>query len=117
MRVLLMMMIVWASSSLSAQKMSDGVVLDTMTSVHYIEVMGYSSGIIKKKVVPIVDYGQRIKMNTGAAVVDDKGEPMEFNSVAGILNYLYGKGWVLVQSFAVYDGIKETVYHHLLSRK
>ncbi len=101
-----------------AQKMSTGVLLDTMPEVKYINVVGVNVSFFKKKIIPVVDYGQKISRSEGGAVLaDENGQPMEFLSMAGVMNYLAKYGWELKESFAVSEGTSGLVYHYWLSRE
>ena len=116
-RVIFMACLCATSFLCLGQRMSTGVLLDTMPDVRYINVVGVNVSFFKKKIVPIVDYGQKVSRSEGGAVLADaNGEPLEFLSMAGVMNYLAKYGWELKESFAVSEGTSGLVYHYWLSR-
>ncbi|MGQ2984005.1 hypothetical protein [Flavobacterium sp.] len=69
----------------------------------YIEIM-IEGKLFSSRLRAMVDYGQPVKGFTAASeryVKNDEGKPMEFNSVAHILNFFSPYGYKLQEVYTV----------------
>ena len=99
------------AGSLSAQIMIGKKDINT-ADIKYIELVATQAGLFTGKVNIVVDFGER-----NATVKDDKGKPIDFNTVVAALNYFDKNGWEYVNNFVVSEGTIGHVYHYLLRRK
>lgn len=96
----------------------DGVDLATHTGIDYVEIVGFNQGLFKKKIVVIVDYGQKITaFESDTRVQGPEGKPIIFNSMMDAVNRFSGWGWQLMFAYDVNAGQAGTVYHYVLRRK
>lgn len=96
----------------------DGVNLGEKKDVEYLQLVGYSQGVLKKKVVVIVDYGQKIKaFDTDTRVEGADGKPIIFNSMMDAMNQFNGWGWELLTTYYVSVPNSGDVLHYVLRRK
>jgi hypothetical protein len=96
----------------------DGVNLAEKREVEYLQLVGYSQGLFKKKMVVIVDYGQKIKaFDTDTRVEGSDGKPIIFNSMMDAMNQFNGWGWELLTTYYVSVQGSGDVLHYVLRRK
>ena len=96
----------------------DGVNIAKDTDVDYLEILGYNQGVFKKKIVIIVDYGQKIKMfESDTRVEGTDGSIIIFNSMMDAVNQFSKWGWELMFAYDVSTEGGGTVYHYVLHRK
>lgn len=97
----------------------DGVNLAERLDIDYLEIQGYNMGMFKKRIVVIVDYGQKIKMfDSDTRVEDENGKPIVFNSMIDAVNRFSGWGWELQFAYAVSTGTNGgSIYHYVLRRR
>ena len=74
-----------------------------------------------KKVKIIIDFGQeREKSKNKQTIVDENGNPIQFNSKIDALNYMSTLGWEFVQAYTVMTGSNGDVKsetHWILSKE
>lgn len=117
MKNMLLLVALWAPVVLLAQTV-DGVNLAEKKEVEYVEIMGLNQGMFTKKLVVIVDYGQKIKaFESDTRVEGDDGKPIVFNSMIDAVNRFSGWGWELMFAYDVNSGSGGTVYHYVMRRK
>jgi hypothetical protein len=92
----------------------DGVDIWKDSTVQYIQIVG-SSGLLNRKVVISVDYGQKVDWGTDSRMEDENGKIIKLNSLIHALNYFYAKGWDFVTAYTVTVG-NSNVYHYTLRR-
>lgn len=96
----------------------DGVDLGKIPSIQYIEILGVNKGLFQKKIVVVVDYGQKIEaFETDTRVQGADGKPVVFNSMMDAVNRFYFWGWDLMFAYDVSSGQGGTVYHYVLKRR
>lgn len=96
----------------------DGKNIGEMTEVQYVEIKGVSQGLFKKKIVVIVDYGQKINaFETDARVQGPDGKAVVFNSMMDALNQFSGWGWELVTTYFISEGSSGSVINYVLRKK
>lgn len=96
----------------------DGVNIAEQKGVDYLEILGFNMGLFKKKIVVIVDYGQRIKaFEDDSAVEGPDGKRIIFNSMIDAVNQFSGWGWELMFAYDISSGQGGTVYHYVMRRK
>jgi hypothetical protein len=100
----------------SAQVVVDSINLNEVPQLEFIQILGYNQGFFKKKLVVIVDYGQRFTWDKDSRVTKD-GEVKVFQSMVQALNFFFDNGWDLETSFLLSIEGSGHVYHHLLRRK
>ena len=104
--------------SVCSGQIVDGVNLAEQKTVEYVEILGINTGVFKKKVVVIVDYGQKIKLyDTDTRVEDADGKSIIFNSMMDAVNQFNGWGWELMFAYPVSEGQVNSVYHYVMRRK
>jgi hypothetical protein len=105
------------SCVLVAQINVDGKDINADDNLQYIEILGADIGVFKKKIVVVVDYGQKVAIMDGkdSAVKDASGKVVIFNSMIDALNFFVANGWEYVNSYAV-TITNTSVYHYLLRR-
>ncbi len=83
---------------------------------NYCDIVGYESGLIKKKTTVFVDYGQKTSISTIAVITGADKKTVVFNTIIDALNFMDKNGWSYVSNYAVStnEGI---VYHYLLKKK
>jgi len=98
-------------------------ILLAATSVHahkksYCRIAVKSAGISSGKINISIDFGQERKFIDNDTLVDEAGQPIEFNSLVDALNYLGGKGWDFEQAYQVPSNVQgePPIYHYLLSK-
>ncbi len=73
-----------------------------------------------KKVKVIIDFGQeREKSKNKQTIVDESGNPIQFNSKIDALNYMSALGWEFVQAYTIArgsDGDVSSEIHWILSK-
>jgi len=96
----------------------DGVNLADKPEIDYLEIMGINMGLFKKKIVVIVDYGQKIAaFEDNTSVQDSDGKKFIFNSMMDAVNKFSEWGWDLMFAYDVNTGQGGTVYHYVMRRK
>ena len=86
--------------------------------INYCQIVGYDMGMFKKKVVILVDYGQKVTLGEASTIEDlATNKPVIFNSMVDALNFMDKNGWEYIDSYAVSMANSGSVYHYLLKRK
>lgn len=117
MKAIFLFVVLWSPLFLCGQVV-DGVNLAEKKEIDYLEIVGYNQGVFKKKIVVIVDYGQKIKaFETDTRVEGADGKPIVFNSMMDAVNQFSGWGWELMFAYDVNTGQGGTVYHYVLRRR
>lgn len=111
---LLMVVLVALSNNNMNAQIVDGVDIWKDSTVQYIQIVG-SSGLLNRKVVISVDYGQKVDWGTDSRMEDENGKIIKLNSLIHALNYFYAKGWDFVTAYTVTVG-NSNVYHYTLRR-
>lgn len=101
----------------SAQVMVEDVNLNERTDIAYLDIMGIDMGVFKKKLTIIVDYGQKLKVDSDTRVRDATGKEIIFNSMIDAINFFHKNGWELFNAFPVSSGSSGQIYHYILKRK
>ena len=74
-----------------------------------------------KKVKIIIDFGQeREKSKNKQSIVDESGNPIQFNSKIDALNYMSTLGWEFVQAYTITRGSNGDIsseIHWILSKE
>jgi hypothetical protein len=113
MRKFFLLMLVLSTLGVNGQ-IVDGVDIWKDSTVQYIQIVG-SSGLLNRKVVISVDYGQKVDWGTDSRMEDENGKIIKLNSLIHALNYFYAKGWDFVTAYTVTVG-NSNVYHYTLRR-
>lgn len=116
MKKVLIGLLLMTSISAKAQIVVDGVDINKLDSVQYVEILGIDQGLFQRKLQIIVDYGQKFKWGTDARIQNAQGTVMQFNTMVHPLNFFSANGWEFVTTYAVSIG-QSSVYHTLLRRK
>jgi hypothetical protein len=113
MRKFFLLMLVLSTLGVNGQ-IVDGVDIWKDSTVQYIQIVG-ASGLLNRKVVISVDYGQKVDWGTDSRMEDENGKIIKLNSLIHALNYFYAKGWDFVTAYTVTVG-NSNVYHYTLRR-
>lgn len=113
MRKFFLLMLVLSTLGVQGQ-IVDGVDIWKDSTVQYIQIVG-ASGLLNRKVVISVDYGQKVDWGTDSRMEDENGKIIKLNSLMHALNYFYAKGWDFVTAYTVTVG-NSNVYHYTLRR-
>ena len=102
-----------------SQVLIDGKDINADSTLTYIEIVGADIGLFKKKLVVVVDYGQKFSIwdAKDSAVKDSAGKNYIFNTMVDALNFFSRNGWIYENSYAISVPNSGNVYHFLLKRK
>lgn len=117
MKKLMMVGILLMSLGVKSQILIEGIDINTLDSVKYVEMIAIEAGLFKSKLQIAVDYGQKIKWGTDARIQNSKGAVMAFNTNLHALNFFCNNGWEFVTTYAVSIPNGGSVYHYLLRRR
>ena len=97
----------------------DGKDISSDSTLTYIEIVGADIGLFKKKLVVVVDYGQKFSIWDGkdSAVKGPDGKNYIFNTMVDALNFFSRNGWTYENSYAISVPNSGNVYRFLLKRK
>jgi hypothetical protein len=115
MRSLAIAILVSSSYLAAGQVKVDGIDINSLPDVKYIEIVGVER-LLSTKITVVIDYGQKMKFGSGQRIEKDDGRPIIFNSMVEALNFLCRNGWEFVNNYAVMIS-NENVYHFLLRRR
>ena len=103
---------------LSALALVATLTLSAQTKV-FCEIVEQSK--YNKKVKIIIDFGQeREKSKNKQTIVDESGNPIQFNSKIDALNYMSTLGWEFVQAYTITRGSNGDIsseIHWILSKE
>lgn len=100
----------------TSQVVVDSINLNDVPGLEFIQILGFDVGFFKKKLVVVVDFGQKYPMGQDSRVTKDGVEKV-FQSMVQALNFFYNNGWDLETSFLLTVPGNGHVYHHLLRRR
>lgn len=100
----------------SAQVIVDSVNLNDVPGLEFIQILGFNEGFFKKKLVVVVDFGQKYPMGQDSRVTKD-GDVKVFQTMIQALNFFYNNGWDLETSYLLTIPGSGHVYHHLMRRR
>lgn len=102
----------------SAQIKVDNIDLNTMPDLKYCEIVGTDVGLLKKKIIITIDYGQEDKAFDKASVIQDKdGKSVVFHSMIDALNFFEKNNWQYVNQYVITNTNNSSIYHFLLKKK
>lgn len=91
--------------------------LNKVPGINYLEIVGTDVGLIKKKIVIAIDYGQVDRaFDKETTIKDANGKTVQFNSMIDALNFFEKNGWQYVSNYAV-STQNGSVYHFLIKKK
>jgi hypothetical protein len=99
----------------SAQVIIEGVDINKIDSIEYVEILGYDGGLFQSKLNIIIDYGQKFKIGSDMRIQNAEGKAQRFNTMIHAMNFMYLNGWDFVTSYAISSG-STNVYHWLMKR-
>jgi hypothetical protein len=115
MKLLFIVLIMIVSSTIQAQVKVEGIDINSLSDIKYVEIVG-AFKFMSTKVTVYIDYGQKLKLGTDQRIENETGKPMVFNSMVDALNFMEANGWVFVNNYAITSG-QQNVYHFLLKRR
>jgi len=113
-RFIIIILLILPGLSFSQVKV-DGVDINSLEGIKYIEIVGFER-LLSTKVTVTIDYGQKMKFGSDQRIEKEDGKPIIFNSVIEALNFLNKNGWEFVNNYAVTIS-NQNVYHYLLKRR
>jgi hypothetical protein len=118
-RVLILGIFSILSLTIKGQITIDGKDISSDSTLTYIEIVGADIGLFKKKLVVVVDYGQKFSIWDGkdSAVKGPDGKNYIFNTMVDALNFFSRNGWTYENSYAISVPNSGNVYRFLLKRK
>lgn len=118
-KVLVIFALCFFSFFAKSQITIDGKDISSDSTLTYIEIVGADIGLFKKKLVVVVDYGQKFSIWDGkdSAVKGSDGKNYIFNTMVDALNFFSRNGWIYENSYAISVPNSGNVYHFLLKRK
>jgi hypothetical protein len=99
----------------NAQVIVDGVDINKMEELQYVELVGQTRFINLTKIKVFVDYGQNFSWRQ-QTIEDVNGERSSFNSMVDALNFMYENGWEFVSNYHI-DNDGSLTYHYILQRQ
>jgi len=115
-RILLVWALALSSLAAKAQVIVDGVDINTKADIEYIEIVGTQVGVFTRKIVVVVDYGQKFEFGEAQTITGADGKPAKFLGITDALNFMVHNGWEYVNQYIVTIG-NQNAYHFLLRRK
>ena len=103
------------SFSGNSQVVVDGVDINDMDDLQYVELVGQTRFINLTKIKVFVDYGQNFSWRQ-QTIEDLNGERTSFNSMVDALNFMYENGWEFVSNYHI-DNDGSLTYHYILQRQ
>jgi len=114
-KILLALSLGLFSLSGNAQVIVDGVDINKMEELQYVELVGQTRFINLTKIKVFVDYGQDFSWRQ-QTIEDKSGERSSFNSMVDALNFMYDNGWEFVSNYHI-DNDGSLTYHYILQRQ
>lgn len=114
-KILLALSLGLFSLSGNAQVIVDGVDINKMDELQYVELVGQTRFINLTKIKVFVDYGQDFSWRQ-QTIEDKSGERSSFNSMVDALNFMYDNGWEFVSNYHI-DNDGSLTYHYILQRQ
>lgn len=99
----------------NAQVIVDGVDINKMEELQYVELVGQTRFINLTKIKVFVDYGQDFSWRQ-QTIEDESGTRSSFNSMVDALNFMYANGWEFVSNYHI-DNDGSLTYHYILQRQ
>ena len=115
MKKLVVIMMVFLPMLSLAQVNVDGIDINRLDHVKYIELVSISR-FLSNKVVISIDYGQAVRIGENQRIKDRKGKNRTFNSVIDALNFMDKNGWEYL-NFYVLNNRDANEIHYLLRKK
>lgn len=94
--------------------MATGLCLTAQASKVYCQLLGRGQ-LFSTKVTVTIDFGQESGWFKDQRLVDEKGDPITFNSMVDAMNYMGTLGWEFEQAYVITTN-GQNVYHWLLSK-
>ncbi len=116
MKKLFLLFFAVVSHNLYAQVKVEGVDINELGNVKYVEIVGVQK-FLSNKLTIAIDYGQKFSWGTDQRIEREDGKPIIFNSMVEALNFMNVNGWEFVNNYIVTIGNSQNVYHYLLKRK
>jgi len=98
-----------------AQVSVNGVNINELDDVKYVELVAVNK-ILSNKVVISVDYGQSRNVFSRQRIRDKNGKSQIFNSTIDALNFMEKNGWTYVNNYAISTEDNNEA-HYLMKRK
>lgn len=114
-KIILSLVVVFALNS-KAQIKVDDVDINALP-IDYCQIVGVNKGLINKRLVVFVDYGQSKSLGEDTSIKDKDGKTLIFNSTIDALNFFEKNGWEYKESYMISYPNSGVYQHFILKRK
>lgn len=113
--LLLLFLLIFSFKSF-AQVSVEGVNINEIDSLTFIELVGANKGVLSQKIIISIGYGQKYEFMQTQLIKDANGKPVIFNSMIDALNFMSNNGWDYINNYVITYS-SGSVYHYLLKKK
>ena len=85
--------------------------------IRYCQIVGATKKVTKSTLDITIDYGQKHDPFKNQEIIDEKGNEVNFNSMADALNFMTKRDWELVSTYATSTGSNNQMILYFLIRK